>query len=159
MCGVGALLESWPDVIAIHDRRIPGSRANIDHIAVAANGVHVIDPKRYTGEVRRRDVGSFFRSDERLYVGSRDRSHLVDGVVRQMSEVRKVLADHPDVTIFGALCFVDADWRLFSRPFVIDGVWVGWPEALRSYVSGTGPLTQDVRQSLASSIISSLPAA
>ena len=33
----------------VHDRRIPRSRANHDHIAVTANGAHVIDAKRYRG--------------------------------------------------------------------------------------------------------------
>jgi hypothetical protein len=33
----------------LHDRRIPGTRANIDHIAVTPTGVYVIDPKRYKG--------------------------------------------------------------------------------------------------------------
>ena len=31
----------------LHDRRIPGSRANIDHIAVTASGVYVVDAKKY----------------------------------------------------------------------------------------------------------------
>ena len=30
----------------LHDRRIPRSKANIDHIAVTANGVYVIDAKK-----------------------------------------------------------------------------------------------------------------
>src|SRR3954454_24729381 len=38
-------------VLVLHDRRIPGSRANIDHIAVARSGVWVIDSKRYKGKV------------------------------------------------------------------------------------------------------------
>jgi hypothetical protein len=38
-------------VIRLHDRRIPRSRANIDHIAVAPSGVWVIDAKRYKGKV------------------------------------------------------------------------------------------------------------
>lgn len=33
----------------LRDRRIPGSRANIDHLAVTPTGVHVIDAKRYNG--------------------------------------------------------------------------------------------------------------
>lgn len=31
----------------LHDRRIPGTRANIDHIVVASSGGWVVDPKRY----------------------------------------------------------------------------------------------------------------
>jgi hypothetical protein len=46
------LSKRCPHVPVLHDRRIPGSRANIDHIAVAATGVWVIDTKRYKGKVR-----------------------------------------------------------------------------------------------------------
>src|SRR5688572_673792 len=38
-------------VVLMHDRRLPGSRTNIDHIAVAPSGVWVIDAKRYKGKV------------------------------------------------------------------------------------------------------------
>jgi len=34
-------------VRVLHDRRIPGTRANIDHLAVTPTGVYVIDAKRY----------------------------------------------------------------------------------------------------------------
>lgn len=45
----------------LHDRRIPGSRANIDHIAVAATGVYVIDPKRYRGRPSLKVQGGLLR--------------------------------------------------------------------------------------------------
>ncbi|MFP4148005.1 MAG: nuclease-related domain-containing protein [Nitriliruptoraceae bacterium] len=32
-----------------HDRRMPPSRANLDHIAVARSGVVTIDAQRYAG--------------------------------------------------------------------------------------------------------------
>ncbi len=41
----------------LHDRRIPGSKANIDHIVVGPAGVFAIDTKRYTGKIERRDHG------------------------------------------------------------------------------------------------------
>src|SRR5690606_5770938 len=34
-------------VVALHDRRIPGTRANIDHLVVTPWGVWVVDAKRY----------------------------------------------------------------------------------------------------------------
>lgn len=55
-------------VIALHDRRVPGTKGNIDHLAVGPGGVYIVDAKRYEGKVERRDVGSFFRPDARLYV-------------------------------------------------------------------------------------------
>lgn len=36
-------------IVALHDRRIPGSRANIDHNAITRSGIWVIDAKRYKG--------------------------------------------------------------------------------------------------------------
>ena len=32
-------------LVILHDRRVPGSRANIDHIAITPGGVPVIDAK------------------------------------------------------------------------------------------------------------------
>jgi Nuclease-related domain len=40
--------DSW---VVLHDRRIPGSRANIDHIAIGPPGVFVIESKDYSGQV------------------------------------------------------------------------------------------------------------
>ena len=39
------------EACVLHDRRVPGSQANIDHIAVAPSGVWVIDSKCYKGKV------------------------------------------------------------------------------------------------------------
>lgn len=39
------------EVAVMHDRRLPGTRANIDHIAIAPSGVWVIDTKRYSGKI------------------------------------------------------------------------------------------------------------
>jgi Nuclease-related domain len=69
--------------VALHDRRIPGSRANIDHIVVAPSGVWVIDAKAYKGKVERRDVGPSWRSEVKVFVGGRDRTTLVRGMGSQ----------------------------------------------------------------------------
>jgi hypothetical protein len=34
----------------LHDRRIPGTQANIDHIAITSTGIYVIDAKRHVGK-------------------------------------------------------------------------------------------------------------
>jgi hypothetical protein len=48
---LGARLNALAaDGLAVfHDRRIPGSKANIDHIAITPAGISVIDAKRYKG--------------------------------------------------------------------------------------------------------------
>jgi hypothetical protein len=71
----------------LHDRSIPGSRSNIDHLAVVPSGVWVIDTKRYTGRVQRRNVGWWLTSRLLLVVNGRDRTPLVQGVLRQMARV------------------------------------------------------------------------
>lgn len=43
----------------LHDRRIPGSGANIDHIAMAPTGVYVIDAKKYKGRPQFKIEGGF----------------------------------------------------------------------------------------------------
>jgi hypothetical protein len=99
-------------VILLHDRCIPGSRANIDHIAIAPTGVWVIDTKRYRGKVV---VEKPLLRQPKLKIGGRDRSGLVDGLARQVEAVRAaVLEIDPGVPVHGALCFVEADLPLLG---------------------------------------------
>jgi hypothetical protein len=69
----------------LHDRRIPGTRANIDHLVVAATGVWIVDAKSYRGKVEQRDVGGWFTTDKRLFAGGRDRSGLSVGLSSRLS--------------------------------------------------------------------------
>jgi hypothetical protein len=83
---LGKLLDPLRDegIAVLHDRRIPGSKANIDHLVVAPWGVFVIDAKNYKGRVERRDKGGFFSTDYRLYVGGRDKTALVAAMSKQV---------------------------------------------------------------------------
>lgn len=57
---VGAMLDKRAargPLIALHDRRMPRGHGNIDHLAIAAAGVFVIDAKQYRGRVRVEDRG------------------------------------------------------------------------------------------------------
>lgn len=97
------------DTLALlHDRRLPRSKANIDHLAVTAHGVYVIDAKKYLGRPHLKIEGGLLRPRvERLLVGSRDCTKLVDGVLKQVDVVRGLLDD--EVPIHGVICFVEAD--------------------------------------------------
>lgn len=117
-------------IITLHDRRIPGSRANIDHIAVTASGVVVIDSKRYKGQPRRVVQGGILRPrTERLLVGRRDATSAVHGVHKQVQVVADALQGVP---VRGALCFIDAEWPLLGSDVSVDGVLVTWPKRLAS---------------------------
>lgn len=57
----------------LHDRRIPGSRANIDHVAITQTGIWSIDAKKYNGRPHLKVEGGLLRArTERLLVGTRD---------------------------------------------------------------------------------------
>lgn len=143
-------------VRVLHDRRILRTKANIDHIAVSAAGVFVIDAKRYKGRPQLRVAGGLFRPRvEMLVVGTRDQTKLVHGVHKQVDLVRAALdaAGLADVPVRGVLCFVEADWPLFGGSFVIDGVGVLWPKKLAEQLTTPGSLddamTERVHRALA----------
>lgn len=118
-------------VRVLHDRRILRTKANIDHIAVSAAGVFVIDAKRYNGRPQLRVEGGLFRPRvEKLMVGKRDQTKLVEGVHKEVDFVRRALdgAGLAEVPVRGMFCFVEADWPLIGGSFVIDGVRVLWPK-------------------------------
>ena len=144
--------------VLLHDRRIPRSHANIDHIAVAPSGIWIIDVKNYKGKVEQRDVGGLFKSDQRLYVDNRDRTKLVKGLARQIDSVLEALED-ADVPIDAAFCFVDAEWGFFSKPFRQGGVWIAWPKRLCENIAAPGPLSPDDVAFFADRLASTLPPA
>ena len=118
--------------VVLDDRRVPGAKATLNHLVVAPSGVWVVEAKDYDGRVERRDVGGWFKVDERLYVGGKDRSHLVDGLDRHVVGVENLLAQAglTAVPVHAALCFVSSEWGWFAKPFSLSGVWVTWPERL-----------------------------
>jgi hypothetical protein len=152
-----------PDAaLALHDRRIPGSRANIDHVVVAPSGVWVIDAKLYQGKVERRTLGPIWRREMAVFVGGRDRTKLIHGMPRQVEAVTAALAADPlaaDVPVRPVVCFVASDWALFAKPFEIAGVLVTWPQRLVERIVAPGRLTATAVARVANRIGVSLPPA
>lgn len=141
---LGALLDrlAGPSARVLHDRRIPRTRANIDHIVVCPSGVLVVDAKRYEGRPHLRVEGGILRDrTEKLMVGSRDATKLVDGVLRQVALVRDALGDEVAGAVRGFMCFVNADWPLIGGSFTTRSVSVLWPRKLASLASEPGPLS------------------
>lgn len=141
----------------LHDRRIPGSRANIDHILIAPAGVFVIDAKRYKGRPHLRVEGGILRPRvETLMVGSRDCTKLITRIDKQVGLVTAALppaaaAGGPSVR--GMLCFVDADWPLVGGAFTTMGIDILWPKKIAEQALATATLTSqeivDVHAALA----------
>ena len=143
----------------LHDRRVPDSRANIDHLAVGPAGVFVIDAKRYKGRIAvERRGGLLTPRTEHLLVGRRDRTRLVEGVRRQVEVVRRALVSEGDVAVRGILCFVDGDWPLFGT-LEAHGVPVLPPKKTARLCSAEGPLHVDRIQAIAAALAAGLPPA
>lgn len=123
------------DVRVLHDRRIPGSRANIDHIVIAPSGVWVIDTKRHRGKVA---VSNPLLGSPKLTVAGRDRTALVEGVRRQVAIVVVALAEvGPAASVHGALCFVSGELPVL-RALKVQGVSVLSPKRLAKEISAGG---------------------
>ncbi len=142
--------------VLLHDCKVPKTRGNIDHIAIAASGVWVIDAKTYKGLVERRDKGGWFTTDYRLYVNGRDRTKLAEGLAWQVQAVRAAL-EGSDVPIHAALCFIDAEWKYFAKPFRLRDAWVTWGQKLAEMIAADGPLTEAEVVHIADRLATALP--
>jgi hypothetical protein len=72
----------------LHDRRIPGSRANIDHIVIGPPGIFVVETMSYTGRVSIRGVD--------VFVAGRRKTAMIEEVRREALAVQIALADEID---------------------------------------------------------------
>ena len=109
----------------LHDRRVPGTRGNIDHIVIAPAGVFVVDAKAYEGLIEIRNYGPFWRPDPRLTVGRRDKSKLAVDMAWQVDAVKAALdaaGIDPPPPVTPVLCFVDGRWPWFRPPDEYAGV-------------------------------------
>jgi hypothetical protein len=127
--GIGAILDSMAErhgFKVLHDRAIPRSSANIDHILVSNRGIFVIDAKNYSGLVRIDEQGGILTPlIKTLYVGNRKQTKLVEGVKKQVGIVEKALeGSGAQASVQGVLAFYDAEWPIFFKPTEIDGVLI-----------------------------------
>jgi hypothetical protein len=75
----------------LHDRRIPGSRANIDHIVIGPPGVFVVETKSFGGQLK-------VRGNE-VYVAGRRKTAMVEEAKREALAVQVALA--PELEALG----------------------------------------------------------
>jgi hypothetical protein len=143
--------------IILHDRRMPGGRGNIDHLAITPTGVFVIDAKDYNGKVR---VTNPLFGASKLLIAGRDRTKLIDGLDRQVSVVHSVLAAHgrSDVPVQGVLCFTTADLPLLGTP-TMRGHLLLHRKALAKRLNSDGPLQPPAINALAHTLATALPPA
>jgi hypothetical protein len=126
-------------VLFLHDRGVPRSRANIDHIAIGPSGVVVIDAKRRKGKVTVRRSGLF--GPKELWVAGRRGNALIEGMNKQLAVVRTALEGSPfdGAPVRGLLCFVDADLPLLER-LAVDGIAICHPRSAAKLCAAEGPI-------------------
>jgi hypothetical protein len=163
---VGALGESavgrvlaqlGDDVRPVHDRQVPGSLGNIDHIAVARTGVYVIDAKNYTGRPRVDTHPGADPTARRLYIGRDDHTHLVHAVRRQVRVVANAL-DDPAVPVRGILCFVGTSWEVLNG-YLVAGVGITSTDGLAALLRIPGPIAPRRMDELHRRLLAALEAA
>jgi hypothetical protein len=141
------ILAGVPNAKLLHDRRIPGTRANLDHLLVAPAGVFVVDCKLHRGRIHLRNKGGFFSNDLRLYVGSRDRSAMAEKTIWQVEVVQQALEEagfKPAPLIVPVICFVDGSWQInFPPPQQFEGVWLEDGRSITRFVAGRPVLDAD----------------
>jgi hypothetical protein len=157
-----AMADLGQAVIALHDRRVPRSRANIDHIVVGPSGVFVVDAKRYKDASIniRRSGGLFGPVRERLMVASRDKTKLVEAMSWQVDAVRTALGSAPEygeLPVVAALCFIDGQFPMFGT-LRMDGVEIKGLRGIAKLVTRDGPLDAATREGVARHLGDRLPA-
>jgi Nuclease-related domain len=116
----------------LHDLAVPGSRANLDHLAIGPGGVFVIDSKQYRGRLRLDPSG-------RLWHGRYPLAPAVRAVGFEADQAAQVLADPGVVVPIMAVHGAQVPWG----KVVMDGVPVvpasRLPSMLRQLPTVLGP--------------------
>jgi hypothetical protein len=157
---LASALSGVPGIRTLHDRSVPGTRGNIDHIIVAPAGVFVVDAKNYQGLIAIRDRGGLFHSDLRLFVGRRDCSRLAENMDWQCKAVTRVLEAIGLETIppvIGVLCFVDGEWPLLMPPETFKSVRLEGTRSIRELIDSKRSLDPAAIARIAESIAAALP--
>jgi hypothetical protein len=117
----------------LHDRRLPGSGANIDHLLIGP-GVHVIDSKAYRGRIK-------LLGDGRLWYGRTCLDEVLRIVRWAAAEVAHVLGAQLAVTgldVHATLCVHGV--RLPRSPLCFEEVTLTTPDTLLETLVSAGPV-------------------
>ena len=116
----------------LHDRRVPTTTGNIDHLVVASTGIWVIDAKNYFGKVECRNVGERQTPEPRLFVAHRNQTKLVASMTERANGRRAGartdrLLERSDP---GLPLFHPSRLAVPPQAVVDRRVWIGWPQVL-----------------------------
>jgi Nuclease-related domain len=133
----------------LNDRRVPGARATVDHLAVGSHGVTVIDAVYETGRVR--IVGG------RLLIDGEDQTILVRNVMRQVEVIRLGLAASPSIPVNGAICWIEPDGLPRIRKLELGGILIDGPRAIAEELRRPGPVAPKRARQIAGVLDRRLP--
>lgn len=159
---VSALLDAATakGVLSLHNRRVPGRRGRIEHIAVGAAGIYVIDVLHFkNASIEVRPAGDDAGTDD-LVVGGRVMTAAVRAVAQRVEVLRLILvaAGLENVPVTGALCFVDGLLPLSVADLQVGGMHVLRPNGLTALVAGSGAFGPEDRATLHEFFTERLPA-
>lgn len=160
---VRTLLEAadTKGVLSLHNRRVPGRRGPIEHIAVGASGVYVIDALHFkNASIEVRPAAESDADTDDLVVGGRVMTAAVRAVAQRVEVLRLILlaAGIDDVPVTGALCFVDGLLPLAVADLEVGGMHVLRPSGLTALVAGPGQYDERDRETLRHFLAERLPA-
>lgn len=158
-----AILNGATDagVLSLHDRRMPGRRGRIAHLAIGASGVYVIEVVRAkNARVEVRPVPELALDGQELVVGGRTMTSTVTATQGRAAIVRSLLDEVglSAVPVIGVMFFVDAAVPDDSE-LEVSGVQVVGRTGLPGLVRNEGALGPDHLETLLEYLTERLPAA
>ncbi|MEA2460266.1 MAG: hypothetical protein QOH90_443, partial [Actinomycetota bacterium] len=126
----GRPLDGLDGYVILHDRKIPGSKRNIDHVAIGPGGVFVVETKNYAGEVKVRG--------EELFVGGRRKTSVLEQTWGEAVAVQEALADRLtslSIDVTPVLCIHGSQVQWAK----VQGVHVVGPRGLRKLIRKAQP--------------------
>lgn len=161
VAAVGAILDAAGvhGVLTLHRRRVPGHRGHIEHLAVSASGVYVVDVLHFKNAAIELRPAEAAGSSVDLVVGGRVMTTAAAASARRVSAVRSMLlaAGLDSVPVTGALCFVDALLPLGVNDLRLRGVHVLRPNSLTALVTRGGSLDAEQLRTVQEQLAQQLP--
>ena len=133
----------------LNERRVPGARATVDHLAVGPRGVTVIVAVYEKGRAR--------VVDGRLLIDGEDRTTLVRDLMRQVEVIRLGLAASPSIPVNGAICWVEPDGLPRLRKLELGGILIDGPRAIAEELRRPGSVSAKRARQIAGVLDRRLP--
>ncbi len=146
-------------VLSLHDRRVPGRRAHVGHVAIGPSGVYVVDVKHFKNAAieRRASPGGDPAADD-LVVGGQVMTDSLAATRARVAALRSAMAtEHLEVPVTGVVCFVDGLMPLMESDLEVGGVHVVRPNDLAHLVAAAGIFGEEHRETLREFLAEQLP--